>query len=83
MATTSEHPVDSEKAHQIWVEYQRTHDVSDRIGQAVGIDPVTGRVWFGESAIDVVRRRDAEGISSPLFGERVGSPTYLRKGGRR
>ena len=31
---------DTAKALQIWADYQRDHDVSDRVGQAVGIDPV-------------------------------------------
>lgn len=34
--------VDVERARHIWDEYQRQHDVSDRIGQAVGVDPVSG-----------------------------------------
>jgi hypothetical protein len=74
---------DTEKAQQIWVDYQREHDVSDRIGQAVGIEPHSGRLWFGESILEVVDQRDAEGIDAPLFFERVGFPTYFRKGGHR
>jgi hypothetical protein len=74
---------DSEKAHQIWVEYQRQHDLSDRLGQTAGIDPHSGSIWFGESVQDIVTQRDAEGLSSPLFFERVGSKTYYRKGSRR
>lgn len=30
---------DTTRAREIWAEYQKTHDVSDRIEQAVGIDP--------------------------------------------
>ena len=71
---------DTERAKEIWAEYQRTHDVSDRIGQAVGIDPMSGRVWFGESAVDIVHQRDAEGLTSPLFFVRVGYDYYQRKG---
>ena len=74
---------DSAKAHQIWVEYQQQYNLSDRLGQTAGIDPHSGRIWFGESVQDIVTQRDAEGLSSPLFFERVGSKTYYRKGNRR
>jgi hypothetical protein len=71
---------DSHKAKQVWVEYQRQHDLSARIGQTAGIDPHSGRIWFGESILDIVSQRDAEGLDSPLFFERVGSDAYYRKG---
>lgn len=47
-------PEQTERARRFWDEYQKTHDVSDRMGQAVGIDPVTGNVWFGESILDIM-----------------------------
>ena len=71
------------EAERIWEEFQANHDLSDRIGQAAGIDPKTGEVWFGESAIDIVEQRRKQQLDSLLFFERVGYPTYLRKGGRR
>jgi hypothetical protein len=71
---------DSFRAKQIWVEYQRQHDLSDRLGQTAGIDPHSGRIWFGESIHDVVLQRDAEGLNTPLFFERVGSDAYYQKG---
>ena len=71
---------DSVKAKQIWVEYQQQHDLSNRIGQTVGIDPNSGRIWFGESIREIVLKRDAEGLDSPLFFERIGFETYFRKG---
>ena len=71
---------DSAKARQIWMDYQRQHDLSARIGQTAGIDPRSGRIWFGESILDIVSQRDAEGLDSPLFFERVGFDTYHRKG---
>jgi hypothetical protein len=74
---------DVERAEAIWAEYQRTQDLSNRVGTAAGIDPETGRIWFGESALDIVEQLDAEGISTPLHFVRVGSATYYRKGGRR
>ena len=73
---------DSDKSRQIWKDYQKQHDLSDQIGHTAGIDPRTGRIWFGESIRDVVEKRDVEGVSSPLFFERIGSQTYVFKGGR-
>jgi len=46
--------------------------------RAIGAD-LSGRMWFGESIQAVVSQRDAEGLDSPLFFERVGSPVYFRK----
>jgi hypothetical protein len=74
---------DTARALQIWAEYQKHHDVSHRKGQAVGIDPVSGKVWFGESALDIRRQMDAEGTDTPLYLLRVGYDYYLRKGGHR
>ena len=48
-----EHPdwthTDSREAKHIWEEYQKQHNLSDRIGQTVGIDPKSKRIWFGTS----------------------------------
>ncbi|HJT78564.1 MAG TPA: hypothetical protein VJ739_15270 [Gemmataceae bacterium] len=74
---------DVARAEQIWAEYQQQHDVSDRIGQAVAIDPFSGRVWFGESGIEIRRQLDAEGIDPPIFLSRVGYGSYWRKGAHR
>ncbi len=76
-------PADSFKCKRIWEEYQQAHDLSERYGQTAGIDPKTGRIWFGESIRDVVDQRAAEGLKSPLFFKRVGHQTYYLKGGRR
>ena len=73
---------DSAKAKQIWIEYQRRHDLSARIGQTVGIDPRSGRIWFGSSVRDIVSQRAADGLHSLLYFERVGSEAYLHKGSR-
>jgi len=81
--STSKTTVDVDRARQIWAEYQQQHDVSDRTGQAVGIDPVSGRFWFGESIVDSRKQRDAEGISAPLYVVRAGYDYYYRKGGHR
>ncbi len=74
---------DTARALQIWAEYQKQHDLSDRLGQAVGIDPASGRVWFGESSIEVVEKMHAEGLETPLYFIRVGFNYYLRKGGHK
>jgi hypothetical protein len=71
---------DSARALQIWEEYQKQHDVSDRHGQAVGIDPVSGRVWFGASVIDIQKQLDAEGSTAAPLVLRVGKGYYARKG---
>ena len=73
---------DVERAEALWAKYQRSHDVSDRIGTAAGIDPETGRIWFGESALEIMDQLDAERINAPLYFVRVGSATYYRKGWR-
>jgi hypothetical protein len=65
--------VDTVKARELWTEYQRRHDVSERVGQAVGIDPVSGRIWFGRKALDIARQMRAEGIDRPFYCVRVGS----------
>jgi len=74
---------DSDRAQEIWADYRLHHDLSKMTGQTAGIDPVSQRVWLGDSIQDVVEQRDAEGIDAPLFFMRVGSATYFRKGGRR
>ena len=74
---------DSHRAQEIWSEYQQHHDLSEKLGETVGIDPASGSIWFGESVQDVIAQRDANGSETPLFFVRVGSATYYRKGGRR
>lgn len=71
---------DSSKTKRIWREFQEKHDLSHRIGQTAGIDPTSGRVWFGESILEIIAQRDKENLNSPLFFERVGSDAYFRKG---
>jgi len=83
MTTSNWTDADTARAKQIWAEYQQQNDVSNRMGQAVGIDPVSGRIWFGESVKDIWRQMEAEGIDTPIYGVRVGSDYYQRKGGHR
>jgi hypothetical protein len=83
MSTTSWLPSDTERAKKFWDDYAASHDLSDRIGQAAGIDPVSGEIWFGVSASEIACRLMDAGTFRPLFYVRVGFPAYQRKGGRR
>jgi len=76
-------PEYTERAERFWAVYQVAHDVSDRTGQAVGIDPVTGKVWFGESMLDIMSQQEIAKEEAPLFYSRVGRRAYGRKGRRR
>jgi hypothetical protein len=83
MTTATLSATDVARAKEIWAEYQKQHDVSSRRGQAGGIDPANGRVWFGESGIDIYQQMEAQGAVAPLFLSRVGYDYYVRKGGHR
>lgn len=74
---------DTDRARQIWYEYLHKNNVSSLVGQTAGVDPVSGRIWFGESASDIWSQRQLEGIDSPIYCVRVGYDYYLRKGRRR
>ena len=74
---------DTARARQIWAEYQCEHDVSNLIGRTAGIDPVSGRVWFGDSAADIWRQRQAEGAETPFSCVRVEFDYSIPKGSRR
>jgi hypothetical protein len=74
---------DLARALQVWEEYQKQHDVSDRKGQTIGIDPSSGRVWFGDRMTDVTEAARADGVTTPLICLRVGHDYYQRKGSRR
>jgi hypothetical protein len=70
MAVSHWTEADSKRAEEIWAEYQQQHDVSGKVGQTAGIDPVSARVWFGDSMQDVVAQQDADGNAAPLFCNR-------------
>jgi hypothetical protein len=75
---------DSIRALKIWSDYQMLHDLTSKVGQSAGVDPSSGRIWFGDSIHDVVAQQRDSGIGElPLFFIRVGSETYYRKGGHR
>ena len=64
MAISNWTEADSKRAQDAWAEYQQHHDMSKRIGQIAGIEPVSGSVWFGDSIQDVVVQRDADGVTA-------------------
>ncbi len=74
---------DTQRAQHSWTGYQRHHDVSSRQGQTAGIDPASGRIWFGASAQEIMAQMEAEGVVIPLYFVRVGVDYYLRKGRQR
>jgi uncharacterized Zn finger protein len=74
---------DTARALQLWERYQTEHDLTHRRGQTAGIEPTTGRVWFGESALAIAEQMETAGGRVPFYAVRVGSDHYLRKGGRR
>ena len=80
MSPSNWNEAETQRAKEIWAEYPRQHDVSPLHGKTAGIDPVSGRIWFGESARDIGRQRQAEGINTPIYGVRVGYDYYGRKG---
>ena len=59
------------RAKQIWEEYQKQHNLSDRIGQTAGIDPKSERIWFGSSEQEIVMGRKSKGLNSLLFFKQV------------
>ena len=67
------------EATRIWDEYQQTHDLTGLRGQAAGIDPKTGEVWLGKSAVAICLERQEQGLNSLLFFERIEFSTYLKK----
>lgn len=72
---------DSKSAEKVWLDYQQHHDVSAKVGQTAGIEPVSGCIWFGDSIQDVVAQRDAEGKSTRCFSCESGlTPTIEREG---
>lgn len=83
MATTWS-DTDTAEAKRLRVNTQEKYDVSQRDSQTAGIDPVTGRIWFGVRPLTPLKKEmRADGIDRPPFFVRVGYAHYLRKGGRR
>ena len=83
MLNSSLPTVDVDRARAIWDEYQKSHDITPFIDQAAGIDPVSERIWFGESGLEIRKQMLAEGVDAPIYCVRVGYGYYVRKGARR
>ena len=82
MAATAWKSEYAERAREFWREYQKQHDVSGLRGQVAAVDPESGRVWIGESAIDALDRMNADGEDTPVWFVRVGYDYYVTKGRR-
>ncbi len=75
-------PEYSERARTLWQEYEAEHDLASRHGKIAGIDPVSGRIWIGESAVDVAAQMEAEGSEAPVYLVRIGFDHFVHKGQR-
>ena len=82
MSVPNSTEVDTAKAREIWAEYPAQHDVSDRTGQAVGIEPVSGRIWFGRKALDIARQMGGRASTGRSIAFALGRTTTAA-GGRR
>lgn len=83
MAASTPEKLDTDRAKEIWDEYERTHDLSGQESLAVGIDPSTGEVFFGASAKEIIANLRSEGRFRPLFFRWVTDSSYFHKGARR
>jgi hypothetical protein len=79
MMAVSWKPDDSVRAQQIWENFQQQHGLSDLRGKVAAIDPESGRVWIGDSGVDVAQKMLAEGVYVPVYLVRIGSEYFLRK----
>ena len=68
---------DTEKARQYWEAYQQRHDLSGQQGQTAGIDPASGRIWFGPSAKAIVAQLAAKYRLPSVYN----LPEYAEAGG--
>lgn len=83
MSASSMTDLDVKRAKEIWARYCEEHDISALKDQTAAIEPVSGRIWFGESGLDAHQKMVADGIDAPIYCIRVGYDYYVRKGVRR
>jgi hypothetical protein len=83
MTSSTPPRVDVDRAKAIWDDFQKDHDIGPLVDQAAGIEPESGRIWFGESGLEIRQKMLADGIDAPFYCVRVGYDHYLRKGARR
>ena len=79
---TAWNPAHTKRAEAVWSDYREQHDLGDLIGQVAAVEPETGRVWIGDSGVDVAAQMESDGVTSPVYLFRIGSEHYLRKGRR-
>ncbi len=82
MTTATWKPEYTARAKQIWETYQQQHDLADWRGKVAAIDPESGRVWIGDSGVEIAQKMQAEGVNVPVYLVRIGSDHFLRKGRR-
>jgi hypothetical protein len=82
MTTAIWKPEYTVRAQQIWKLFQQQHDLTDQRGKVAAIDPESGRVWIGDSGVDIAQKMQAEGVNAPVYLVRIGSDYFLRKGRR-
>jgi hypothetical protein len=82
MIATNAKPIDTARAQQLWREYVRLHDLQDQAGKVAAVDPETGRVWIGDTGIDVADQMQSDGFTDPVYLVRVGEDHFVRKGRR-
>lgn len=81
--TISDLPPDfTERSKKVWAQYQLDHDVSQLRGRVAAVEPVSGRVWIGDDALEAVEAMNAEGVDALVWFVRVGF-SYLDVKGRR
>lgn len=78
-------PETVDRAAAAWAEYERTHDLKQLHGQAVGIDLETGEFYFGRDKYEIDDALRAAGrYPRPMLLTRVGLGYYARlRPGRR
>jgi hypothetical protein len=82
MLTAHHKPLDTNRAQEIWAEYQSQNDLSGQDGKVAAIEPASARVWIGDSGIAIADQMQADGIDAPVYLVRIGSDHFVRKGRR-
>jgi len=82
MTTATWKPEYSSRAQEIFREYSRHHDLSDLKGKIAAVDPESGRIWIGDSGIDVAEQTRSQGVRVPVYLFRIGHDHFVRKGRR-
>ncbi len=73
-------PEYTERAQEFWRLYQQEHDVSGLQGKVAAIDPESGRIWIGNSGLEVAREVREDGLQTPVWLVTIGHDYFVRKG---